>query len=307
MNLSAILKYVALVCVFLGFILSFWYFFDCGFIQFTGHWDSKKMPDIQPFMSSFVAPLFSLAGFLFLFVNLWQTRVTQFDNNFFKLLDNHHKILNTIEDTISGLYQEKKASAKTAFFDDLAFRIAVDFGGAPVETNEPLSTSNDLTCSTADKQNFTITPICLGAKNLTGKQRLCFIYGYYFHIHHSSLAHYFRNLYYIVSYIDSSGMPDKKRYMGILRAQLSNYELLLLAYNCMYDFGSEKFKPLVEKYQLLKNLNFEIGLNSEYIQRIIPEHSLLTNEYKHLEKTLAEQHHIAKQYQINDSACAEAA
>ena len=40
----------------------------------------------------------------------------------------------------------------------------------------------------------------------------------------------------------------------MIRAQLSDYELLWIFYNCLSENGLEKFKPLIEEYSLLKNL-----------------------------------------------------
>ena len=70
----------------------------------------------------------------------------------------------------------------------------------------------------------------------------------------ADLGHYFRNLYTIIKFIDSSSMEDKKTYTNIVRAQLSTSELTMLFYNVISPNGSAKFKPLVEKYEILKNL-----------------------------------------------------
>lgn len=94
----------------------------------------------------------------------------------------------------------------------------------------------------------------------------------------TDFGHYFRNLYRIIKMIhetefvtfeeldlDSNNQVDlekynlcnfiqKYKYTCIVRAQLSDYELLLLFYNCLSENGIEKFKPLVEEYALLKNL-----------------------------------------------------
>jgi hypothetical protein len=74
--------------------------------------------------------------------------------------------------------------------------------------------------------------------------------------HESDLGHYFRNLYHIFKYIHNSGMsfPERHVYANFARAQLSSYELLLLFYNCLSLNGVEKFKPLIEEYQVLKNM-----------------------------------------------------
>jgi hypothetical protein len=73
------------------------------------------------------------------------------------------------------------------------------------------------------------------------------------------IGHYFRNLYNIVKFVDRSDVKDKKFYTNLIRAQLSSNELLLLFYNCASPpgrerDGKEKFRPLVEKYALLKNM-----------------------------------------------------
>lgn len=68
------------------------------------------------------------------------------------------------------------------------------------------------------------------------------------------LGHYFRNLYNIIKYIDNSEIENKKVYSSLIRAQLSEFELQLLALNCISSHGQDKFKPLLEKYALLSNL-----------------------------------------------------
>ena len=70
------------------------------------------------------------------------------------------------------------------------------------------------------------------------------------------IGHYFRTLYRIFKFLNDSDRPEetKRSYAGIVRAQLSTYEAALLFYNCLADVG-EKFKPYVEQYALLENLD----------------------------------------------------
>lgn len=67
--------------------------------------------------------------------------------------------------------------------------------------------------------------------------------------------HYFRHLYRIIKYIDESqDVPKweaKYKYIGIVRGQLSRYELIWIYYNSLFY---PKMKELVEKYALLKNI-----------------------------------------------------
>jgi hypothetical protein len=71
------------------------------------------------------------------------------------------------------------------------------------------------------------------------------------------LGPYFRTLYHVFKFIDGQDSLDdqeKLDYANIARAQLSRFEIALLFYNCLTPFG-DKFKPLIEKYGILKHVN----------------------------------------------------
>lgn len=75
-----------------------------------------------------------------------------------------------------------------------------------------------------------------------------------------NLDHYFRHLYRIFKYINDADLtliPDFKKYeyASIVRATLSEYELVLLFYN---GFSHPRFKGLIEEYALLNNLRPEL-------------------------------------------------
>lgn len=73
--------------------------------------------------------------------------------------------------------------------------------------------------------------------------------------------HYFRHLYHIFKYIDTTNLiNDEERYdyACIIRSQLSDYELIMLFFNGLSDNGKEKFKPLIEKYAILKNMRSDL-------------------------------------------------
>lgn len=67
------------------------------------------------------------------------------------------------------------------------------------------------------------------------------------------LGHYFRNLFIIIKFVDNMIGEEKSFYLDLIRAQLSNYELFLLYFHCLSD-SDKKFKPLIEKYSILRNL-----------------------------------------------------
>ncbi|WP_178897041.1 putative phage abortive infection protein [Bacillus altitudinis] len=72
------------------------------------------------------------------------------------------------------------------------------------------------------------------------------------------IGHYYRNLYRIIRFIhdeqfsnnSKENEKEKKKYIDILRAQLSSMELLMLFYNVVYSKKGEKFK------EILKGTNF---------------------------------------------------
>lgn len=93
-------------------------------------------------------------------------------------------------------------------------------------------------------------------------------YGVYSYISSTTrFDHYFRHLYRIFKYVDSTELiEDNERYdyACIVRSQLSDYELVILFYNCLTSNGRAKFKPLIEKYVIFNNLREELLANVEH-------------------------------------------
>lgn len=93
-------------------------------------------------------------------------------------------------------------------------------------------------------------------------------YERFYRQNNSELGHYFRTVYNIVKFVDKSKIGEKKFYTNILRAQLSDAEVALLFHNGLSPYGSEKFKPLMERYGLLKNVTdqdlLDVSLKKEY-------------------------------------------
>lgn len=86
-------------------------------------------------------------------------------------------------------------------------------------------------------------------------------YSIFYEENMSDLSHYFRTLYHIYKFIDISDIQNKKQYSSFVRSQLSSYEQILLFYNGLHDNGVKKFKPLIEKYQIFKNIDDNLLLN----------------------------------------------
>lgn len=94
----------------------------------------------------------------------------------------------------------------------------------------------------------------------------------------TDFGHYFRNLYRMIKLVDETDFfydqskvskkeifEIKYRYTSIIRAQISDYELLWIFYNCLSENGIKKFKPLVEKYALFKNIPVSLITSESHI------------------------------------------
>ena len=88
-------------------------------------------------------------------------------------------------------------------------------------------------------------------------------YAQFYETNQTELGHYFRTLYNIIKFVRNSDIPNKTFYTNLVRAQLSSQELLLLFYNALSDLGSEKFKPLIEEFALLKTVPRNLLLDRE--------------------------------------------
>ena len=83
-------------------------------------------------------------------------------------------------------------------------------------------------------------------------EKLSGLYEHFYDHYGHVLGHYFRNMYYILNYIDST--KRSKYFSRIYRAQLSRYELAMLFYNIMGPYTGREFNRLVFKYDIINDL-----------------------------------------------------
>jgi hypothetical protein len=77
--------------------------------------------------------------------------------------------------------------------------------------------------------------------------------------HQGKLGHYFRQLFYIIEYIDESELFDYEYKKNVIvksvRIKMSNYEQAILCYNTFTLLGKAwKEKDFINKYELIKNI-----------------------------------------------------
>ncbi|MEX2964512.1 putative phage abortive infection protein [Microbulbifer sp. TYP-18] len=91
-------------------------------------------------------------------------------------------------------------------------------------------------------------------------------YSELFNKYRHSLAHYFRNLYYIYKFIDNGkiSIGDKNFYGSLIKSQLSIYEVMLVFYNCFSDKGRGKFLPLAQNYSLFESMPEDLYIDPSH-------------------------------------------
>jgi hypothetical protein len=75
----------------------------------------------------------------------------------------------------------------------------------------------------------------------------------------AELDHYFRHLYHIVKYTDEAAIINKRKYVDIIQAQMSDKELYLAFYNGIALHGRKRFLPLMNKYDFIENVRSREG------------------------------------------------
>lgn len=172
-------------------------------------------------------------------------RKQSFENTFFRMLSLHNEIVDAIElrqphvvpDPLSGLvkHEEKVYRGRQALYklmNQFHQRLREPRGGdRPSLGGESYREAAEI-----------------------GLEEFLDIYGKFYETYQSQLGHYFRFLYNIIKYVDHEPSIDRSFYSNLVRAQLSTPELTLIFCNCLSVLGREKFKPLIERYALLKTL-----------------------------------------------------
>lgn len=169
----------------------------------------------------------------------------KFENTFFSMLELHHKIVNGID-----IIDKERVGSNSNYTPQYQ---VFTINGRDVFKKEYLSLIDSFKNKNRSFDQESIDKIYL--EKYEDVQ--------------TDFGHYFRNVYRIIKIIDSTdffpldvssveknknNFEEKYKYTSILRAQLSDYEILWLFYNCLSSNGNSKFKQLIEKYTIFKNI-----------------------------------------------------
>jgi hypothetical protein len=261
-NISAI-KAIAILTFIGAIAIASWVLIRGNYLTGGSYPDVKKAQEIVPFISALVTPLLTVGTTLLVIENLKITTRQNFSNNFFKLLEYHHRLVENISDQIFSISDgDGKSSAKRVFFEDLSWRMAYDYENISID-GKGVDPPREVKLKFADKLAAQLT-------NKTGKEKLNLIYSYYYEVHHSILGHYMRNLHKIVNYANTwaPNRAIRHEHINLLLTQLSNYELVQIAYYSMQG-NNKSFYEAIKPYHFFREINFETNLHAEYQRRII--------------------------------------
>ena len=227
------------------------------------------------------------------------TQIQQFENTFFNLLTNHREVTKSLNESWYKYSNSRREEQSRAFDGKILIDITVnliktilhgleikyylDFVDKQWLNIEYLNFDGYLPFDNfrlfelnfefinENKKNDPLGKVIFEKSKLANPEGLPFIYERIFVLNRSSLGHYFRNLYHFVKLVDEyKGFDNlytkdeicemKRKYVRLIRAQLSNNELILLALNSISEYG-KAFIPLIERYKLLKNVNIHAELN----------------------------------------------
>ncbi|MBN0975986.1 putative phage abortive infection protein [Pseudomonas sp. SDM007_2] len=85
-----------------------------------------------------------------------------------------------------------------------------------------------------------------------------------YHIGRTDLGLYFRSLYSVFRFVDESKHQDSDKFGVVVRSLISDYELVLIFYNCLSEKGVG-FSKYVYRFGLFDNLDDSLLLSSEDI------------------------------------------
>ena len=220
-----------------------------------------------------------------------------FENTFYNLLSIHHQIIESIDFKCNSLFNKKNdenileyLNNNTKIYKDIvkdiaesreyqsrdvfkfSFSVLYNLLRDEYISKEIIKRNVDANVMNQFESIGQFYESTIELNNMSDNNKFNQIYLTVYDYFNTDFGHYFRNLYRIVKIIDSKTFSDdyetdfkiKYEYTSIVRAQLSDDETKWLFFNCLSNLGKDKFKPLLEKYSMLKIVDCEDELFDKY-------------------------------------------
>lgn len=231
------------------------------------------------FANSFVAinTLFSGLAFAGLLITIWvqrnQFRDQNFESSFFNLLAHLQTIIEQIKGPVpprSEYTFEPEGQGREYFYYQIR------------ELNNILNRKEQLALANFSSRYHEIAFTFSLKDGLTTSEPFNlklfgeFIeeaYDEFYDGRYSYLGHYFRFVFNLLKFVDSSSLnnANKKKYVNLIQAQMTSDELGLILYNGLGKYGREKLYPLLENYKFLENIDERVLAHPHEIARLYPD------------------------------------
>ena len=205
-------------------------------------------------------------------------RHQNFESSFFQLLGMYDNVVESLKchklvgrglfeviwRDFGSLYREFLKEKKYYSHDFLASGGRIETSGRPVELDD--NTRRIL----IEGWHTTDSGKCAMIEYINGVYERVF-----FRWYHSYITQYLGSLYSVVKFVHDCNFLDreaKERYINIIRSHLSSYELGLLFYHCLSK-REKRFKCLIEKYTLFKNMDFELFIGNNFEHHVLYDKS----------------------------------
>ncbi|MFM5589266.1 putative phage abortive infection protein [Aeromonas rivipollensis] len=259
-----IISKIALCVVVVGAFLA-WLFYPMWSYQFKNIFFNTELEEMGVFGDSFGAlnTLFSGLAFSGIIVSIFlQSQDLKLNRAEIKL--NREEIEQTrIEMKEQGeQFKLQTEAMQKQVFENTLFNMLSFFNSLSFKINGSARPFFRLSGSLMEHAAIYVSQSTEGGKDACERE-IKIIYQKFMGEEYPTLGHYFRYLYQILKFVEHASLKDEDKifYAGILRAQLSSHELLLVFVNCIGYQKSDKFKRLIEKYSMLEHI-YDADLNS---------------------------------------------
>jgi hypothetical protein len=103
--------------------------------------------------------------------------------------------------------------------------------------------------------------------SVNGTTDLQWTYEFVWKKHRGDWSIYFRSLYNLFKFVSTSSHADKRWLGNVVRSLISDYELVILFYNCLSPKG-EKFKKFANEFAIFDNLDPMLLLDPKHVLQL---------------------------------------
>jgi hypothetical protein len=172
--------------------------------------------------------------------------ISQFEASFFELFRLHKEITDRIEGEVNievrnTVYVDRGTYKGLKFFEKISEKIELHFDNNYKNFHKAeIAKAMDISLEQSPQEM---------------QSEIEEMYNEFYRGKESDLGHYFRSLYHLVKFVSDSEISCKQKYIDLIQAYLTDAELHCTFYNGIAIYGRNKFKPLLDEYSFLENIN----------------------------------------------------